>query len=105
MIRQHPRFQKTRDHLISAIHLTDLDRLKGYEGRAVDYISGAGHRRDMRAKVGVFGRSLPQDATIGASEPRTGTAGERAYRDLAATTARLQTGGQPERSVPGDAGA
>src|ERR1700757_860049 len=31
MIRQHPRFQKTAIIFISAVHLTDVDRLKGYE--------------------------------------------------------------------------
>ena len=31
MIRQHPRFQKTAIIFISAVHLTDLDRLKGYQ--------------------------------------------------------------------------
>jgi len=39
MIRQHPRFQKTAIIFISAIHLTDMDRLKGYQHGAVDYIS------------------------------------------------------------------
>ncbi|MGA8537995.1 MAG: response regulator, partial [Terriglobales bacterium] len=39
MIRQHPRFQRTAIIFISAVHLTDLDRLKGYEHGAVDYIS------------------------------------------------------------------
>ena len=38
MIRQHPRFKRTAVILISAIHMTDLDRLKGYEAGAVDYI-------------------------------------------------------------------
>jgi CheY-like chemotaxis protein len=31
MIRQHPRYQKTAIIFISAVHLTDLDRLEGYE--------------------------------------------------------------------------
>src|SRR6202035_3881372 len=31
IIRQHPRFQKTAIIFISAVHLTDLDRLKGYQ--------------------------------------------------------------------------
>jgi CheY-like chemotaxis protein len=31
MIREHPRFQKTAIIFISAIHLTDVDRLRGYE--------------------------------------------------------------------------
>src|SRR6202030_4429389 len=30
MIRQHPRFQKTAIIFVSAINLTDLDRLKAY---------------------------------------------------------------------------
>src|SRR6516225_136920 len=38
MIRQHPRFQKTAIIFVSAVHLTDLDRLKGYQRGAVDYI-------------------------------------------------------------------
>src|SRR6202453_3825782 len=39
MIRQHPRFQKTAIIFISAIHLTDVDRLEGYDRGGVDYIS------------------------------------------------------------------
>ena len=31
MIRDHPRFQKTAMIFVSAIHLTDMDRLRGYE--------------------------------------------------------------------------
>src|SRR5712691_7285659 len=38
MIREHPRFQKTAIIFISAIHLTDVDRLRGYEMGAVDYV-------------------------------------------------------------------
>src|ERR1019366_4324272 len=38
MIREHPRFQKTAIIFISAIHLTDVDRLRGYEIGAVDYV-------------------------------------------------------------------
>ena len=54
MIRQHPRFQKTAIILISAINLTDLDRLKGYERGAVDYISVPVIPELLRAKVKVF---------------------------------------------------
>ena len=38
MIREHPRFKKTAIIFISAIHLTDVDRLRGYEMGAVDYV-------------------------------------------------------------------
>src|SRR5438132_4240417 len=54
MIRQHPRFQKTAIIFISAVHLTDLDRLKGYERGAVDYISVPVIPELLRAKVSVF---------------------------------------------------
>src|SRR3982075_2013215 len=54
MIRQHPRFQRTAIIFISAVHLTDLDRLKGYEHGAVDYISVPVVQQLLRAKVRVF---------------------------------------------------
>jgi signal transduction histidine kinase len=54
MIRQHPRFQKTAIIFISGVHLTDLDRLKGYERGAVDYISVPVNPELLRARVSVF---------------------------------------------------
>lgn len=54
MIRQHPRFQKTAIIFISAVHLTDLDRLQGYARGAVDYISVPVIPALLRAKVSVF---------------------------------------------------
>ena len=54
MIRGHPRFQKTAIIFISAVHLTDLDRLKGYERGAVDYISVPIVPELLRAKVAIF---------------------------------------------------
>jgi signal transduction histidine kinase len=54
MIRQHPRFQKTAIIFVSALHVTDLDRLKGYEMGAADYISVPVVADLLRAKVRVF---------------------------------------------------
>ena len=54
MIRQHPRFHKTAIIFVSAVHLTDLDRLRGYERGAVDYISVPVVPELLRAKVSVF---------------------------------------------------
>src|ERR1700692_2324358 len=54
IIRQHPRFQETAIIFISAVHLTDLDRLKGYQRGAVDYISVPVVPELLRAKVSVF---------------------------------------------------
>lgn len=54
LIRQHPRFQETAIIFISAVHLTDLDRLKGYQHGAVDYLSVPIVPEVLRAKVRVF---------------------------------------------------
>jgi CheY-like chemotaxis protein len=54
LIRQHPRFQKTAIIFISAVHLTDLDRMKGYQRGAMDYISVPVVPELLRAKVSVF---------------------------------------------------
>jgi PAS domain S-box-containing protein len=54
MIREHPRFQKTAMIFISAIHLSDMDRLRGYEMGAVDYVPVPVIPEVLRAKVKVF---------------------------------------------------
>jgi len=54
MIREHPRFQKTAIIFISAIHLTDVDRLRGYQMGAVDYVPVPVVPEVLRAKVKVF---------------------------------------------------
>src|SRR5215469_3261336 len=54
LIRQHPRFQRTAIIFISAVHFTDLDRVKGYQRGAVDYISVPVVPELLRAKVSVF---------------------------------------------------
>lgn len=54
MIRAHPRHQKTAIIFVSAVHLTDLDRIKGYETGAVDYVSVPVVPELLRAKLRVF---------------------------------------------------
>src|SRR5262245_33156971 len=54
MIREHPRFRDTAIILISAVLLTDVDFLKGYQHGAVDYISVPVIPDILRAKVKVF---------------------------------------------------
>jgi PAS domain S-box-containing protein len=54
LVRHHPRFQETAIIFISAVHLTDLDRLKGYQHGAVDYLSVPIVPEVLRAKVRVF---------------------------------------------------
>jgi signal transduction histidine kinase len=53
-IRRHPRFQQMAIIFISAVCLTDLDRLRGYQTGAVDYLSVPIIPELLRAKVSVF---------------------------------------------------
>jgi CheY-like chemotaxis protein len=54
MIREHPRFQRTAIIFISAIHLTDVDRLRAYEMGAVDYVPVPVIPEVLRAKVRIL---------------------------------------------------
>jgi signal transduction histidine kinase len=54
MIRQHPRCRRTAIIFVSAVHLTDVDRVKGYATGAVDYVSVPVVPEILRAKIGVF---------------------------------------------------
>jgi PAS domain S-box-containing protein len=54
MIREHPRFQQTAIILVSAIQFTDVDRIRGYEMGAVDYVPVPVIPEVLRAKVKVF---------------------------------------------------
>lgn len=54
MIRQHPRHQRTAIVFVSAIHLSDIDRLRGYECGAVDYVSVPIVPEILQARVSVF---------------------------------------------------
>src|ERR1700726_277602 len=54
MIRQHPRFQRTAIIFVSAVHLTEVDFLRGYQMGAVDYVSVPVIPDVLRAKIRVF---------------------------------------------------
>jgi PAS domain S-box-containing protein len=54
MIRDHPRFQKTSIIFISAIQVEEVDRLRGYEVGAVDYVPVPVVPEVLRAKVRIF---------------------------------------------------
>jgi signal transduction histidine kinase len=54
VIRQHPRYQKTAIIFVSAVHLSDVDRVRGYRSGAVDYVSVPIIPELLRAKVSVF---------------------------------------------------
>src|ERR1700724_869989 len=54
MIRNHPRFQHTAIIFVSAVALTDPDRIKGYSYGAVDYLPVPIVPELLLAKVRVF---------------------------------------------------
>jgi signal transduction histidine kinase len=54
MIHEHPRFHDIAIIFVSGILITDLDRLKGYQRGAVDYVSVPVVPELLRAKVKVF---------------------------------------------------
>jgi PAS domain S-box-containing protein len=54
MIREHPRFKKVAMIFISAVHLAEIDHLRGYEMGAVDYVPVPVVPEVLRAKVRVF---------------------------------------------------
>jgi signal transduction histidine kinase len=54
LIHQHPRFQNTPIIFVSGILVGDVDRLKGYDRGAVDYVPVPIAPEVLRAKVKVF---------------------------------------------------
>jgi signal transduction histidine kinase len=54
MIREHPRFAKTALMFVSAVSVTELDLLKGYEHGAVDYMPVPIVPDLLRARVRIF---------------------------------------------------
>ncbi len=54
LIHQHPRFEKTPIIFVTGIHVTDLDKLKGYKLGAVDYVYVPVVPEILRSKVCVL---------------------------------------------------
>ncbi len=54
MIREHPRYQRTAIIFVSAVHISDMDKLRGYRSGAVDYVSVPVVPEVLRAKIAVF---------------------------------------------------
>ena len=54
LIREHPRLEKTPIIFITGVHVSELDRLKGYEVGAIDYISVPVVTEILRSKVALL---------------------------------------------------
>jgi signal transduction histidine kinase len=64
LIREHPRCQRTSIIFISAVQMTDLDQLRGYELGAVDYMSVPVVPELLRARVAVFADLYRKNAAL-----------------------------------------
>ena len=80
MIRQHPRFQQTAIIFVSAVMLNDLDRLRGYECGAVDYVPVPVVPEILRAKVECLCGVVSKDSRTRAAQRRVGATCGRANR-------------------------
>jgi len=54
MLRAHPRYEKTAIIFISAVQISDADRVRGYETGAVDYVPVPVIPAILKAKVRIF---------------------------------------------------
>src|SRR5215510_12785441 len=54
LIHEHPRFEKTPIIFVTGVHVTELDRLRGYELGAVDYVYVPVVPEILRGKVSVL---------------------------------------------------
>ena len=94
MIREHPRYEKTAIIFVSAIHLSEIDTLRGYEKGAVDYVPVPVIPEVLRAKVRVFADLYRKTRQL-----------ERLNRRARATGGRTNRGADRRARSPGDPGA
>jgi PAS domain S-box-containing protein len=104
LIRQHPRYQKTAIIFISAVHLTDLDQLKGYERGAVDYISVPVIPELLRAKVSVFAELYRKTRQLERLNHELEQRVAERTAELQASTARLRESEESFRAIFDNAG-
>jgi signal transduction histidine kinase len=86
LIHQHPRFEKTPIIFVTAVHVTDLDRLKGYRVGAVDYVYVPVVPEILRGKVEVLIQLYRQRREL----ERLNSQLARANAELAEANAALQ---------------
>jgi signal transduction histidine kinase len=86
MIHEHPRFEKIPIIFVTAVHVTDLDRLKGYQLGAVDYVYVPVVPEILRGKVEVLVQLYRQRRELEKLNRQLG----EANRDLEAANAALQ---------------
>lgn len=89
MIREHPRFQKIAIIFISAIHMAEVDHLRGYQMGAVDYMPVPIIPEVLRAKVKVFVELYRKSKELELLNVELEKRVEERTAELAASNARL----------------
>jgi CheY-like chemotaxis protein len=102
MIRQHPRFQQTSIIFVSALMLTDLDRLRGYECGAVDYVPVPVVPEILRAKVSVFADLYRKTRALERLNAELEQRRGRSHRSARSHHRCVAGGRSEERRVPRD---
>ena len=94
LVREHPRMERTPIIFVTAVNVSELDRLKGYELGAIDYIAVPIVPEILRGKVAVLvelyqrrGQLLAVNAALSAARARLDVEHEKA---LAERDAQLQ---------------
>ena len=123
LIHQHPRYEKTPIIFVTGVHVTDLDRLKGYKLGAFDYVYIPVVPEILRAKVSVLVELYNKRRRTANGQPRARTderrtrrgeqravqgkrTGARQAQRIAADGQRCAAAGRPAQGrVSGDAGA
>jgi signal transduction histidine kinase len=86
MVHQHPRFESTPIIFVTGVHVTELDRLKGYELGAVDYVYVPVVPEILRSKVSVLVELHRQRLEL----ERLNASLAQANSELASANAQLQ---------------
>src|SRR4051812_43825971 len=89
MIRDHPRFQNVAIIFISAIQVTDADRLRGFAMGAVDYVPVPVVPEVLRAKVKVFAELHRKNRELERLNAELESRVVERTRELEASTKRL----------------
>jgi PAS domain S-box-containing protein len=98
MIRDHPRFQKTAIIFISAIMINEVDRVRGFEMGAVDYVPVPVVPEVLRAKVKVFAELYRKTRQLERLNAELENRVAQRTAELEASTARL-TESEQRRSL------